>query len=135
MPSFNLQERNDNMIEAYSSNITVTANQAIPFNNLVLKKGCTVALITPTTIQFNKCGIYCVACDVSAGTSSTITLYKDGVAQPWTSSEGVTPHIYTYVVVEKNADNNPCTLPTNIQIMDDTAGTLTNASIKVSKMC
>lgn len=123
------------MLEAYSSNLTVVANQAIPFNNLVLKKGCTAELITPTTVQFNKCGVYCVACDVSAGTSSTITLYKDGVAQPWTSSEGVTPHIYTFVVAEKNASDCPCTIPTTIQILDDTAGTLTNASLKITKVC
>lgn len=123
------------MLEAYSSNITVTANQAIPFNNLVLKKGCTAELITPTTIQFNRCGVYCVACDISTGTSSTIQLYKDGIAQPQTISEGVTPHIYTFVVATENANNCPCTIPTTIQIIDDTAGTLTNASIKVTKIC
>ena len=46
------------MLEAYSQNLTVTEGQAIPFNNLALKKGCTVELVTPTTIQFNKCGVY-----------------------------------------------------------------------------
>lgn len=123
------------MLEAYSQNVTVVANQAIPFNNVTLKKGCTAELITPTTVQFNRCGVYCVDCDVSAGTSSTIQLYKDGVAQPQTISTGTTPHIYTFVVAESNSNDCPCTLPTTIQIIDATAGTLTNASIKITKLC
>lgn len=122
------------MLEAYSSNITVVADQAIPFNNLALKKGCTVELITPTTLQFNKCGIYRVTCNASAGTASGLSLYKNGTLQPQSTSEGENPCVDTFVVAEQNANDCPCSIPTTAQIIDDTAGTLTNVSIKVVKV-
>lgn len=33
-----------NMVQAYSNNITVNAKSAVPFNNVVLSKGCTTDL-------------------------------------------------------------------------------------------
>lgn len=123
------------MLEAYSSNITVVADQAIPFNNLALKKGCTAELVTPTTIQFNKCGVYMVDCNVSAAAASTIQLYKSGAAEPQAVSTGTTPSFNTLVVVETDNSNCPCVIPTTIQVSCDTAGTLTNADIVVTKVC
>ena len=123
------------MLEAYSQNITVTANQSIPFNNVSLKKGCTAELITPTTIQFNKCGVYMVACGVSAGATSTIQLLKNGVAQPQARRTGTSPSFTTLVVAEDNNSCCPCSLPTTVQVTCDTAGTLTDAEIAVTKIC
>ena len=123
------------MIEAYSQNITVTANQAIPFNNVSLEKGCTAELITPTTIQFNKCGVYMVSCNASVSTASTIQLYKNGTAQPQASSTGTSLNFTTLVTVPNNNSDCPCVSPTTIQVLDNTAGTISNANIVVTKVC
>lgn len=123
------------MLEAYSTNLTAEANQAIPFNNLALKKGCTVELVTPTTIQFNKCGVYNVRCNVSAETASTIQLYKSGVLEAQSTQTGTNPSIDTLVAVDKDNSCNPCVIPVTAQILCDTAGTLSNANIVVTKMC
>lgn len=122
------------MLEAYSNNITVTADQAIPFNNLALKKGCTVELVTPTTIQFNKCGVYNVRCNVSAATESTIQLFKSGTEQPQSAQTGTNPSIDTLVAVDKDNSCNPCVIPVTAQILCDTAGTLSNVNIVVTKL-
>ena len=123
------------MLEANSQNLTVVENQTIRFNNLSLKKGCTAELVTPTTVQFNKCGVYMISCDVSAGASSTIQLYKDGTAQPQARSTGTTPGFTTLVVAESNNYKCPSSLPTTVQVICETAGTLTDAEIVVTKVC
>ena len=65
------------MLEAYSLNVTVPAESAIPFNNVSLQKGCTAILSGAATIQFNKCGIYMVEVDASSAAAATIQLFKD----------------------------------------------------------
>ena len=123
------------MIEAYSQNITVAANQAIPFNGVALKKGCTAELVSPATIQFNKCGVYMVACGVSAGAASTIQLYKDGVPQPQARRTGTSPSFVTLVIAQDNNNNCPCTIPTTIQVVSSTGGTFADAEITVTRVC
>jgi len=38
------------MLQVYSSNLTVDANTVIPFNNVILDKGCGEILSAPSTI-------------------------------------------------------------------------------------
>ena len=124
------------MLEAYSTNVTVTANGAIPFNNVTLEKGCTAKLSAPATIELNKCGVYMVAVDVSAAATNTIQLFKDGVAQPQAQSTGTSLGFTTLVQVDKNNCNcNCCSSPVDLRVVATTAGTLTNANICVTKVC
>ena len=123
------------MLQAYSTDIDVAAESAIPFNNLSLQKGCTAKLSSPATIQLNKCGVYMVAVDGSAAASVNIELYKDGVAQPQAQSEGLNPSFVTLVQVDHNNSNCCCDSPVNLQVIADTAATFSNVNITVTKVC
>lgn len=123
------------MLEAYSLNIDVAADTAIPFNNVSIEKGCTAVLSSPATIQLNKCGVYAVSVDASTSASTTVQLYKDGVAQPQAQSTGITPSFYTLVQVDKNNTCCACTSPVTLQVLNTTAATFTNANVAVTKLC
>ena len=122
------------MLEAYSLNITVPANSNIPFNSTSLQKGCTATRVAPDTFALNKCGVYMVECDVSAAASTTIQLYKDGVAQPQAQGTGSTPSFTTLVQVDKNNSCCPCASAVTIQVRNTTATTLTDANIVITKV-
>lgn len=123
------------MLEAYSTNITVGANANIPFNSTSLQKGCTVTKPSADTINLNKCGVYMVEVDASAAASTTIQLYKDGVAQAQAQSTGLTPSFVTLVQVDHNNSCCACASPTTLQVRNTVAGTLTDANIVVTKVC
>lgn len=124
------------MLEAYSLNVTVASDTAIPFNNTTIKKGCTVSHDSPSSFELNKCGVYMVAVDASLEASGTIQLYKDGVAQSQAQATGGTPSFVTLVQVAENNTCCPCTSPTTIQVVN--AGTAditcTNANISITKV-
>ena len=122
------------MLEAYSVNVAVAANANIPFNSTTLQKGCTAVKVSADTINLNKCGVYMVAVDASTATSTTIQLYKDGVAQPQAQGTGLTPSFVTLVQVSENNSCCPCASPTTIQVRNTVAGTLTDANIVVTKV-
>ena len=123
------------MIEVFSNNISVAQNEAIPFNNVNPKKGCTVEESAPATLQLNKCGVYMVSVDASAAASTTLQLYKDGVAQPQAQSTGTSPAFFTLVQVNHNNGNCCCESPVTLQVRNTTATTLSNANICVTKIC
>ena len=122
------------MLEAYSVNVAVGANANIPFNSTSLIKGCTATKPSADTINLNKCGVYMVECDASSATSTTIQLYKDGVAQPQAQGTGLTPSFTTLVQVTENNTCCPCSSPTVLQVRNTTAGTFTDANIVVTKV-
>ena len=124
------------MIEGYSKNLTMAALQPIPYNNITIEKGCTATQTGAATFALNKCGVYEVTCGVSAAASTTIQLYKDGVALPEAQRTGTSPTFTTLVQVNKN--NNPycaCDSPVTIQCVSVTAATLTDANIVITKLC
>ena len=123
------------MLESYSLNIAVAANTAIPFNNDSVTKGCTATHSAPSTIELNKCGVYMVSFDGVAGASTTVQLYKDGVAQPQAQSTGTTLSFVTLVQVDHNNTNCCCTSPVTLRVINTTAATFTNANIVVTKIC
>lgn len=123
------------MLEAYSLNVAVAANSAIPFNNVTIEKGCTARLPSPATVELNKCGVYMVAVDASATAAATIQLYKDGVMQPQAQSTGTSPSFTTLVQVDHNNCGCCCTSPTLVQIRTPAAATFTDANIVVTKIC
>ena len=124
------------MLEAYSLNVTVPANSAIPFYNVSLQKGCTATLSGDASIQLNKCGVYMVSCDASAAAATTIQLFKDGVAQPQAQSTGTSPSFVTLVQVDRNNSCCACASPVVIQLKNagTAAATYTDVNITVTKV-
>lgn len=122
------------MLEAYSLNVAVSADAAIPFNATSIIKGCTAKLSAPTSIELNKCGVYMVSFDGVASASTTVELYKDGVEQPQAQSTGTTLHFTTLVQVDKNNSCCACSSPVTLQILNETAATFTNANVVVTKL-
>ena len=122
------------MLEVYSNNISVGANANIPFNSTALVKGCTATKTGVDTVSLNKCGVYMVSCDCSTGTSTTIQLYKNGVAVPNAQSTGVSPSFTTLVQVSEDNTCCPCTAPTTLQVKNTTSGTFTEANLVVTKL-
>ena len=122
------------MLEAYSLNIAVGADTAIPFNSVSLEKGCTAVLQSPTTIQFNKCGVYMISFDGTASASTTVQLSKDGVLQSQAQSTGTQPSFVTLVQVAENNTCCPCSSPTLCTIVNTTAATFTDANVVVTKL-
>ena len=125
------------MLEAYSLNVTVPANSAVPFNNVTIRKGCTAELNGVSTIELNKCGVYMVEVDASSSAAATIQLFKDGVAQPQAQSTGTSPSFTTLVQVSENNSNCCCSAPTNVQVRNagTASATFTDVNIVVTKVC
>ena len=123
------------MIQAYSQNVTLTAMQPIPFNNVTLKKGCTVTQSGPASFALNKCGVYEVCCGVSAEAANTIQLYKDGIAVQEAKATGNSPSFTTLVQVDHDNSCCACASPTIIQVVSEAAVTLSDASIVITKLC
>ena len=135
------------MLQAYSTNIDIAANSAVPFNNVVLDKGCAEAL--SATIQLNKRGVYLVEFDgyalgdTAAGVVS-FQLYVNGVAQPQAISSftaAAVTDVYpigfkTFVqVTENNCNCNLLSSPTVLQVRTgDTAVSDAHVNIVVTKI-
>ena len=122
------------MLEVYSINKEVGDNSAIPFDNVSIKKGCTSELSGTSTIALNRCGVYMVAFNATAGTSTTVQLYKDGVAQEQAQATGTSLAFVTLVRVGENNTNCPCASPVNLQFMNETTNTFTNVNVVVTKI-
>lgn len=122
------------MLEAYSLNKTVVAEAPIEFDNISIKKGCSITSSGDSTFSLNKCGVYRVSVNGSAEASTTLQLYKDGVAIPQAQSTGTNPAFTTLVQVNHNNNNNCCcSSPVNLQVYNSTAGTLSNINIVITK--
>ena len=137
------------MLQVYSDNLTVAANQAFPFNNVFVDKGCGEALSAPATIQLNKRGIYLVEVDGFATPDAVadigVQLYVNNVAQPQAISTQSTSAVTdvrafgfkTLVrVLENNCNCNCFTSPTILQVLN--IGTdISDAHINVcvTKLC
>lgn len=136
------------MLQGYSSNLTVAANTAFPFNNTVVDKGCAETLSAPATIQLNKRGVYLVKVDGfatgAAAGEDTIQLYVNGVAQPQAVSSatlittGATNFGFNSLI-QVAANNCPCNCvasPTVVQVMNgDSALTDAHINIVITKLC
>ena len=131
------------MLQIYSDNLTMEANMAFPFNNIVLDKGCGESLSAPATIQLNQRGVYLVEMDgfatPDAATEVSIQLYVNGVAQPQAISSFMPAAITdtrtygfkTFVrVTENNCPCNCLTSPTTLQFMNGSTA-LSDAHINV----
>lgn len=123
------------MLEAYSTNVAVAADAAIPFNNVVIQKGNTAVLSGAQTVELNKCGVYMVEIDGTASASTTVQMAKNGVVQPQAQSTGTAFGFQTLVQVPRSNTSCCCSSPTLIQFTADAAVTLTNVNVVVTKVC
>lgn len=130
------------MLQVYSSNLTMAANAAFPFNNVVLDKGCGERLSAPATIQLNQRGVYLVevngyATGAAAG-DDVIQLYVNGLPVPqaqdsFTAAAATIDNFgfKTFVqVAENNCNCNCFTSPTILQVLNGEQA-LTDAYINV----
>lgn len=123
------------MLEAYSLAATVTAESPIPFNSVSLVKGCTAVLASPTSIELNKRGVYEVSFNGTAAASDTVQLYKDGVAQPQAQSTGTSLAFTTLVQCDRDNSCCCCASPVTLQVVSESAATLSDVNITVTKIC
>ena len=122
------------MFQAYSLNQAVSADGIVPFNNVVIDKGCAENLSGVGTIELNKCGVYKVTVDGVAADSTTLQLLREGVTLPQAQSTGTTLAFTTFIQVTKNNCNcNVCSSPVTLQVKNSTATTLNNVNITVDK--
>jgi len=123
------------MLQAYSIGKVVAADGIVPFDNVVVDKGCAESLTGAGTIELNKCGAYLISVDGSAAAETTIQLLRNGVALPQAQSTGTSLGFTTIVQVGKNnCQCNPCSSPVTIQVSNTTATTLNNVNIVVHKV-
>ena len=125
------------MIQAYSNNITVEQNQAVPFNNTQTIKGCTVAHNSPASFELNKSGVYLCEFNASAAAAASVQLYVDGVAQAAAQGTGTSiAFSHTITVKEDNCRCNPCTSPVVVQAVNvgTAAETFTVANMVITKI-
>lgn len=136
------------MFQGYSSNLTVAANTAFPFNNTVIDKGCAETLSAPSSIQLNKRGVYLIKVDGyatgSEAATGSVQLYANGVAQPQAISEfalaagDVASFGFSTVikVVNNNCPCNAVASPTILQLMNgDSAITNGHVNILITRLC
>ena len=130
------------MLQAYSSNLTIAANTAFPFNNVTLDKGCGEVLSAPASIQLNHRGVYLVQVDGfgtgAAAAQGTAQLIVNGVAQPqafssYTAAAATISNFGFKTFVQVSENNCPCNCvssPTVLQVLNGEAA-LTDAHINV----
>ena len=118
------------MLEAYSLNVEVAADTAIPFKNATIQKCRSAVLSGDSSIQLNECGVYEISCDATASASTTIQLYKNGVPQSQAQSTGTSLGFTTLVQVQTNNCNCPCSSPVVVQVLNtgDATATFVNAN-------
>ena len=136
------------MIQAYSNNINVSANTAIPLNNVKIRKGCNESLAAPATIQLNKRGVYVVSVDAYGSAAApgeiSVQLVKNGIPQPSAISQASVASANSIVafgfedLVQVPQDNNACccTSPTELSVVSgDTNITGLHINVVVTKLC
>ena len=127
------------MLQAYSSNLTMAADAAFPFNNVTVDKGCAETLSAPASIQLNARGVYLVEVDgfgTGGAGPNTIQLYVNGVAYPqaissFTAVAGTISEFSFKTLIQVTENNCPCnctTSPTVLQVRNG-AVALTDAHI------
>lgn len=130
------------MLQAYSSNLSVDANAAFPFNNVTVDKGCGETLSAPASIQLNQRGVYLVELDGygtggAAGVGAA-QLYVNGVAQPqaissFTAAAATISNFSFKTYVQVATNNCPCNCissPTVLQVLNGSQA-LTDAHINI----
>ena len=131
------------MLEGYSLNKDLASNEAISFDNVTIKKGCSAVFASPSIIELNKYGIYMISVDGSVTSTeaadAAVQLYKAGVAQPQgQASASITAGATRSLSFSTLVQVTPCccSSPTVVQIINTgDAVTYDNVNIVVTKIC
>lgn len=136
------------MLQAYSNNITVSGNTAVPLNSLKIRKGCNENLAAPATIQLQKRGVYVVHVDAFGSAASpgeiSIQLVKNGaelldaISQASVAAADSVVPLGFETLVQVAQDNTPCccTSPTELSVVTgDTEITGLHINVVVTKLC
>ena len=136
------------MLQAYSTGLTIIANTAVPFNNVIIDKGCAEKLTAPATIELDKRGVYLVEVDGfatgSAAATDTMQLYQNGVALPqaissFTTAAGDVSNFSFKTLIQVSENNCNCNCyssPTVLQLRNGGSDlTDGNVNIIVTKIC
>lgn len=136
------------MLEVYSNNVIVVADEPIPLNNVALYKGTSAQLLGASTIQFNKCGVYEVTVSFSATATTagdiSVQLRKNGILQPQaistiTAADATSIHSSSFTTLVQVSENNSpccaCSTPTRVEIVNVGVGaTLNNIDVTVVRI-
>lgn len=123
------------MLQAYSINVDASADGIVPFNNVIVDKGCAEELTGVGTIELEKAGMYLVLVNGTASASTTVQLVRNGVSLPQAQATGTSLAFSTYIQVPGNNSNCNCrTSPVTLQLHNETAVTLPVINIVVRKV-
>lgn len=125
------------MLEAYSLNQTVAANSPIPLNSVVIEKGCDARLVSPSTVNLNRRGVYEISVDASSAASASIGLYRNGVLLADTVRAGTSPSFSRLIQASENNTGCCCSSPVTVQVVNpaDAEATYTAVNVVVKKVC
>lgn len=125
------------MLNAYSLNVTVPADSAIPLNSVRLDKGCEIQLVSPATINLNRRGLYEVTVNASSAASSEVALTQNGTVVPNTAFSGTSSSFTVPVQVSENNTCCCCTAPVTLQVVNtaDAPATYAVVNVYIKKVC
>lgn len=137
------------MLQAYSKNVTVEANSAIPLNNVAIAKGCTATTSGTSSISLNKKGVYQVSVDASAIASAAgiiqFQLSRNGVLLPQaitaeTAADATGLHSMSFsTLVQVPQDNCRCSCASSDTVINvvnnGVATTYSQFNVQVTKLC
>lgn len=140
----------EHMIEAYSNNISVNSGEAVTFNNVALKSGCSSG-VSGASITLLAPGVYKItvtasgitpAAESSSPAPITLQLRKDGVEQPQafasataSSATDVQTLSFSALVKARAFPCNSCADPTTCSILNKgAAATFSGISVIITKV-
>lgn len=134
------------MIQVYSKNLTTAEGATFALSNTAIVKGDT-AILSGSTIQLNRQGIYSVHVDASLEPTAAglidIQLYQDNIALPQAeaSETGAAAEISNLsfsTLIRCPNNNTPCcfTAPINLTIVNNSESEVTgDINVVVTKIC
>ena len=135
------------MLEAYSTNQTISTNGTLPFNATKVSKGKTATLNGVSTIELNKAGVYEISLNISGLPSEagdvTINMLVNSVTQAnniniptVVTTAGVSGTLTTLVRVLFDNGCQCNSSPTSVSFINTGVGlTNFNCNVVVTKLC
>ena len=123
------------MLYVYSiAEQAVTAAAPIEFTSTGLQRGKYVVQTTDTTTTINCPGLYLVSFNGTAAASDVAQLYMNGEAVPGALAEGTSLAFTALVRVSPNCCAITTNLPARLQVISESAATLSNVALTILKV-
>lgn len=137
------------MIQAFTKNVVVAANTAIPLNNVSIRKGCSATTSGASAISLNKKGVYMVSVDAVATANVAgaiqLQLTNNGIAVPQavtaeTAANITDTHALSFTtLVQVSRDNCNCDCSSSSTVINvvnnGVPSTYAQFNIVVTKIC